>query len=128
MKNKIPPTFCNYKNCTYRSCKYHFCNSKEDKTNVIDLTHVTGCKLKGNNKASYELRVIDDLKKKKKKIRNLNTKCVVNLTTGVIYSSAEKASEVYGIHIDNIRKCCRGVSCTAAGCKWAYIDRYAIDF
>jgi hypothetical protein len=47
---------------------------------------------------------------------------VINLETGVVYSSPIEVQEILGIHHDGISRCCREGSGTAGGFHWRYVD------
>ena len=128
MAKKIPVTYCKHKNCTYRLCKYHLYNCNVEKVNKLDLEGVVGCRRDGKNSKSYELTVLDDMKNQNKSIKKYTTKRVVNLNSGQIFNSVEDASRKCKISVSSIRKCCRGVTYSAGGCQWAYMESYGIDF
>ena len=47
---------------------------------------------------------------------------VVNLDTGEEFDSVREAAASCYVDEDCLRRCCRGLSKTSAGYKWAYID------
>ena len=56
-------------------------------------------------------------------IKTGNSRPVMCLDTGVIYSSAKQASTMTGIWQGNISSCARGRYQTAGGLRWKYIER-----
>ena len=56
----------------------------------------------------------------KQKVREANSKKVICVETGKVYSSIKEAEEDMGVSMSSIGKCCSGKNKTCKGYHWAY--------
>lgn len=97
-------------------------------TNLRWVTHLDNCNNpsttkniskanSGKNNGMYGKTQSENVKQK---VREANSKKVICVETGKVYSSIKEAEEDMGVSMSSIGKCCSGKNKTCKGYHWAY--------